>query len=94
VRDFSDADVGIGEQRFGDLDIVVGGFWQTTSGATCAPSGGKPRLGALPNQAALEFCQRAKPVNNEPPLRGRRVKDFGQDAKPDTPVKGRSGFEA
>ena len=38
-----------------------------------APRGGKTRLGALADQAALEFRQRAKHVKNQPPLRGRRV---------------------
>ena len=48
-----------------------------------APRGGKTRLGALPDQAALEFRQRAEHVKNQPPLRGRRVEGFGQAAKPD-----------
>ena len=54
----------------------------------CAPSSpmliGYARLGALPDQAGLEFRQRAEHVKNKPPLRGRRVEDFGQAAKPDT----------
>jgi hypothetical protein len=55
VRDLSHADVGIGEQRLGGLDVVVREFRRPASGAASAPRGGKPRLGALPDQAALEF---------------------------------------
>ena len=79
----SHADVGIGEHRLGGLDVVVGEFRRPASGAASAPRGGKPRLGALADQAALEFRQRAKHVKDQPPLRGRRVKGFGQAAKPD-----------
>jgi hypothetical protein len=42
-------------------------------------------LGALPDQAALEFRQRAKHMRDQPPLRSRRVERFGQAAKPDAP---------
>ena len=49
------ADVGVGQHRLGGLNVVVGEFWRTTSGATRAPGGGEARLGALPDQAALEF---------------------------------------
>ena len=45
----------------------------------------RARLGALPDQAALELRQCAKHVKNEPTLRGRRVEGFGQAAKPDAP---------
>jgi hypothetical protein len=55
VRDLSHADVGIGEQRLGGLDVVVREFRRPGSGAASAPRGGKPRLGALPDQAALKF---------------------------------------
>jgi len=58
VRDLRHAGVGIGEHRLGGLDVVVGEFWRTTSGATCAPGVGKARVGALADQAALEFSQR------------------------------------
>ena len=44
---------------------------------------GKSCLGALSDQAALEFRQCAEHVKNEPPLRGRRVESFGQATKPD-----------
>ena len=43
VCDLSDADVGVGQHRFGSLDVVVGEFWRTTSGAARAPRGGKAR---------------------------------------------------
>jgi hypothetical protein len=85
VRDLGHPDVGVGQQRLGGLDVVAGEFWRTPSGAARAPSGGEAGLGALPDQAALEFRQRAKHVKNQPPLCGRRVEGFGQTAKPDTP---------
>ncbi len=44
VCDLGDADVGIGEYRLGSLDVVVGEFGRTTSGAACAPGGGQARL--------------------------------------------------
>ena len=62
VRDLSHADVGIGEHRLGRLDVVVGKFWWTASGAARAPGGGKAGLGALSDQTALEFRQRAEHV--------------------------------
>jgi hypothetical protein len=49
VCDLSYADVGIGEHRLGCLDVVVGKFWRTASGAARAPGGGKAGLGALPD---------------------------------------------
>ena len=55
ARDLGDADVGVGQHRLGSLDVVVGEFWRTASRPACAPSGSKTRLGALPDQAALEF---------------------------------------
>jgi hypothetical protein len=63
-------------------------------GAAGAPRGGKARLRALADQAALEFRQRTKHVKDQPPLRGRRVEGFGQTAKPDTPhPQGFDGFD-
>jgi hypothetical protein len=56
VCDLGDADVGVGQHRLGSLDVVVGEFWRTADGA---PSDGAARLSALPDQAALEFRQRA-----------------------------------
>jgi hypothetical protein len=44
-----------------------------------------PRLGALPDQAALEFSQRAKHMKNKPAQRSRRVEGFSQAAKTDAP---------
>jgi hypothetical protein len=55
VCDLGDADVGVGQHRLASLNVVVGEFWRTTSGAACAPSGGEACLGALSDQAALEF---------------------------------------
>src|SRR5271170_1681702 len=69
-------------------------FGGSASRAASAPRGGQARLGALPDQAALELRQRAKHVKNQPPLRGRRVEGFGQAAKPDTPhPQGFDGFD-
>jgi hypothetical protein len=36
-------------------------------GAAKTPGGGKTRLGAFADQAALKFCQRAKHVKNQSP---------------------------
>jgi hypothetical protein len=55
VCDLGDADIGVGQHRLGSLDVFIGEFSRTTSGAACAASGGESRLGALPDQAALEF---------------------------------------
>src|SRR4051795_6624709 len=73
LGDLSDGDVGIGEHRLGSLDIILGEFRRTASGAAKAPGGGQTCLGALPDQAALKFGQRTEHVKNQPPLRGRRV---------------------
>ena len=83
VRDLRHADVGIGEHRLSGLDVVVRQFRRTASRAANAPRGGKACLGALSDQAALEFRQRAEHVKDQPPLRRRRVEGFGQAAKPD-----------
>jgi hypothetical protein len=53
VRDLRHADVGIGEHRLGGLDVVVGEFRRTASGAANASRGSEARLGALADQAAL-----------------------------------------
>jgi len=37
------------------FEVVLCQLWWAASSSTCAPSGGKARLGALPDQAALEF---------------------------------------
>src|SRR3954447_27069575 len=68
LRDLSNGDVRIGQHRLGGLDVILGEFRRTASGAAKAPGGGKARLGALPNQAALEFRQRAEHVKNQSPL--------------------------
>src|SRR6202171_1642716 len=83
LRDLSYSDVGIGEHRLGGLDVVVGEFRRSASRAASAPRGGQARLGALADQAGLEFWHRAKTVTQQPPLRRRRVEGFGQAAKPD-----------
>jgi hypothetical protein len=53
VRDLRHADIGIGEHRLGGLDVVVGGFRRTASGAANASRGSEARLGGLADQAAL-----------------------------------------
>jgi hypothetical protein len=55
VRDLRHADIGIGEHRLGGLDVLVSEFRRTASSTASAPRGGKARLGALPDQTALEF---------------------------------------
>ena len=83
--DLRHADIGIGQQRLGGFDVVIGEFWRAASGATKPTGGGKARLGAFPDQTALEFRKRAKHVKNQPTLSGRRVERFGQTAKPNAP---------
>jgi hypothetical protein len=73
VSDLSHAEVGIGEHRLSGLDVVVRQLQRTTSGAANAPRGGEACLGALSDQAALEFRQRAEHMKDEPPLRGQRA---------------------
>jgi hypothetical protein len=84
MRDLSHTDGGIGQQRLGGLNVLIGQFRRAASRAANTPRGGKARLGALPDQTALEFRQRAEHVKDKPTLRGRRVEGFGQAAKADT----------
>src|SRR3954451_8272831 len=65
LRDLSDGDIRIGEHRLGGLNVIVGEFRRTASGAAKAPGGGKARLSALADQTTLEFRQRAKHVKNQ-----------------------------
>src|SRR5215471_17970497 len=81
--DLRHADIGIGQQRLGGFDVVIGEFWRAASGAAKPTGGGEARLGAFPDQTAVEFRKCAKHVKNQPTLRGRRVERFGQTAKPD-----------
>jgi hypothetical protein len=60
VRNLRHADVRVGEQGLGSLDIIIGEFRRMASRAAKATGGGEARLGALPDQTALEFRQRAK----------------------------------
>jgi hypothetical protein len=71
VRDLGDADIRIGEQCFGGLDVVVREFRRTPSLAAEATGGGEARLGALPDRASLEFRECPKHVKDQPPLCGR-----------------------
>ena len=84
MRDLGDPDVGIREQCSGGFKVVFCQLRRTTSSASGAASSGETRLGALPDQATLEFRQCPKHVKNQPPLCSRRVESFGQAAKPDT----------
>jgi len=83
MRDLGDADVGIGEHRPRSLNVIVRKFRRTASRAANAPRGGEARLGALPDQAALEFRQCAEHMKDKPILRGRCVEGFGQAPKTD-----------
>src|SRR5215213_10892324 len=74
-------DIGVGEHRLCGLDVVLRELWRTAPSAANPPRSSKTRLGALANQAALEFRQSAKHVKDQPPLRRGRVKGFGQAAK-------------
>jgi len=69
--DLRHADIGIGQQRLGGFDVVIGEFWRAASGAAKPTGGGKARLGAFSDQTALEFRKRAKHVKNQPPLKDR-----------------------
>jgi Tn3 transposase DDE domain len=61
MRDLSHADIGIG------LDVVVGEFRRTASLTTKPTCRCKARLGALPEQTPLEFCECPKHVKNQRP---------------------------
>src|ERR1700687_2990472 len=65
VRDLSHADVGIGEHRLGGLDVLVREVRRAAGGAANTPRAGEARLGALADQAALEFRQHAEHVKNQ-----------------------------
>ena len=85
VCDLRHADIGIGEHCPRRFELVLCELRRAASGTAGPSRRREARLGALPDQAALEFRQRAKHVKNQPALRGRRVKSFGQAAKPDAP---------
>jgi hypothetical protein len=57
VCDLGHADIGIGQHGLGGLDVVVGEFRRTSSGATGTSRGGEARSDPLPDQAALELRQ-------------------------------------
>jgi hypothetical protein len=63
-----------------DLYVFIPEFRRMPSFAANASRGGETRLGALADQAALEFHERAEHVKNKPTLRGRRVEDFARCA--------------
>src|SRR3954447_2151086 len=84
LRNLSDGDVGIGQHRLGGLDVVLCQFWRSPASAPKPPRSSEARLGALPDQTALEFRQRAEHVKNQPTLRSRRVERLSQAAKPNT----------
>ena len=83
VRDLCDADVGIRQQCPRDVKVVFRQLWWTASGTAKPTRGGEARLGALSDQAALEFRQRAEHMKDQTALCGRGVEGFGQAAKPD-----------
>jgi hypothetical protein len=49
-------DIGIGQHRLSGLDVVIGEFRRPSSGAAKPAGCCEARLGALADQAALEFC--------------------------------------
>jgi hypothetical protein len=55
MRDLRHAYIGVGQHRLGSFDVVLGQFRRTPSRAASAPRGGEACLGALADQAALEF---------------------------------------
>ena len=59
LRDLSYGDIGISEHRLGGLDVILSEFRRTTAGTAKTPGSGQTRLSTLPDQAALEFRQRA-----------------------------------
>lgn len=73
VRDLGYANIRVGQQRFGALDVVVAEFRRTPSVAAKATGGGEARLGTLPDETPLKFCECHKHVKDQPPLCGRRV---------------------
>ncbi len=58
MRDLGHADIRIGQHRLGGLDVVVCELRRTPSPAAKTPGGRQTRLGALPDQTALEFRER------------------------------------
>jgi hypothetical protein len=58
LRDLSDGDVGIGEYRLGSLDIILGEFRRTASGAAKAPGSGQTCLDTLADQGSRMRNQR------------------------------------
>ena len=83
VRDLSNADIGIRKQCPRGFEVLLGQLRRTATRAAEATGGREARLGALPDQAALEFRECAKHMKNQPPLRSRRVEGLGQAAKSD-----------
>jgi hypothetical protein len=55
VCDLGDADVWVGQQCPRGFKVVLCQLWRTAPRSACAPSSGKAGLGALSDQAALEF---------------------------------------
>ena len=79
VCDLGDAYIRVGQHRLSGLDVVVSEFRRTAPGTACAPSGGEACLGALPDQAALEFRKGAEHMKNQPSLCSRRVEGLCHD---------------
>ena len=55
MRDIRHADIRVGKQGPRGFKVILRQLRRTASGAAGAPRGGKARLGALPDQTALEF---------------------------------------
>ena len=83
VGNVGDWNIGIGEQRPRNVEVVLG---QLRRSAACPPHalrGLKPRAGAFPNEPPLKLRQGAEHVKHQHALRGRRVDSLGEAAKAD-----------
>jgi hypothetical protein len=61
-------------------------YRRTATVAATSSRSGKPRHRALADQVALELCERAEHVEDEPAAAGRRVDALVQRTKPDAPI--------
>jgi hypothetical protein len=63
MRDLRHTYVGIGQQRFGYLNVVIGQFRRAAARPARAPRGGEARSGALPDQAIIPPTQSSAPIH-------------------------------
>src|ERR1700694_4515370 len=81
VGNLPHADIGISQHGPRGVKIILGQFRRSATGAAYSLGGGKPRAGALADEAALELRQGAEHMKDQQPLRGRGVDGLGQTAK-------------